>query len=70
MAGPLDEEMEQSLNEAREKARGYASGAEGQTGLEIRLNAIEQNLLGLARVVDNAFSRLARLESELSERSK
>jgi hypothetical protein len=56
-AGNLEEECAQAFAEARAEAKGYTS-AEGP-GLALRLDAIENAVLNLARAVDNAWARLA-----------
>ena len=54
--GTLEEECEQAFADAREEAKGYQSA--GGQGLTIRLDAIENAVLNLARALDSLASRV------------
>lgn len=54
--GSFEEECEQAFADARENAKGYQSA--GGQGLAIRLDAIENAMLNLARALDNLGSRV------------
>ena len=55
--GTLEEEAQQAFELARAEAKGYESA--GGQGLAVRLDAIENAVLNIARAVDNAWLRLA-----------
>jgi hypothetical protein len=61
-AEPLKDEIRQRLEEAARESRQYQSAS--SPGLEVRFKAIEDSLLALARVVENAFLSLDRPERQ------
>jgi hypothetical protein len=65
MAGrTIESEIDEILAEARRRAAGFPSAAEGKTGLQERLNGIEEAIRALARVMHNAFAESDRPDRE------
>lgn len=53
MAGTIEDNVTETLATARQEADGYQMGE----GTKIRIEAIEQCLLGIARAIDNLAAR-------------